>query len=58
MTLRFTKRDIDVICEVISDDMANWYLNNDLTMTEQVFAETIEKIIIQSLRLDLKEIER
>lgn len=58
MTLRFTKRDIDVICEVISDVMANWYLNNDLTMTEQAFAETVEKIIILSLRMELKEIER
>ena len=57
MTRRFSDEDINCILEVIADRMADWYNRNDLTFSEQVFAETIESIIRISLKAQLKEVE-
>lgn len=56
MGRRFSNDDINIILITISDEMAKWYKNNDLTYTEQIFAEEVEKIITISLNIKLKEI--
>ena len=53
---RFSDDDINIVLITMSDEMAKWYRNNDLTFTEKMFAEDIEKIIAFTLNIKLKEI--
>ena len=52
--MKFTDEQISYICSAIADEMADWYQNENLTFSEQVFAETVEKILVIRLRANLK----
>ena len=49
------KEEIDRICEIISDEVATWVNMTAMTLSEELIVETVEKIIINSLRRDLKD---
>ena len=52
--LTLKKQEIDYICEIISDEMATFYQLNKLSLSEELIAELVEKIIVNALRKNLR----
>ena len=48
----YTQEEMNDICTMISDIMADWLHRNKLTLSEQLLAELIEAIIVQTLRIE------